>query len=279
MARAIGLIGWQGHYGPDHPAGDDVDESFIPVPNEQADKLAGLLSRRALRAFATVPPPELPSLQVELLAEPARPELIGTRLRVARCRASFPDDVDDHARTIGLPLLLSLAPHLQRPAAQLVFERRLPNAAGNRAANRELGMHVVALESHLWQLAFAAGGPVRNLPYATRLRALRWWWEPSEGRTPRVTLCIRCGDLTLTRSQRNGPPFCTHCEDDRRLEHPRAIAPGERGTWWIRCQEPGCSNAFAARLQARKCPDHKTSRLTPSRRRPNDPDPVTHDAT
>jgi multiple sugar transport system permease protein len=43
-------------------------------------------------------------------------------------------------------------------------------------------------------------------------------------------------------------------------------AAAERGTWWLRCQYPGCSSAFVARAKARFCDEHRPDNLTASRR-------------
>lgn len=259
-ARSLGLEGPAGHFGPGN---------FVRRPTAAEDDLALRLGRQALRALTTADPRELPYLEIAVLGEDARPELKGTRLDKARVATptSIPEYVDHDAATLGLPLLLTLAPALMEPALHLLQQRRSPGQNPNRSANRELSERLFRLEDLLWGMSRKYGAPAGHLPFASRLRALRWWWEPDAGRVSRTALCVRCGWLVITRQRRSGAPFCSHCEDDRRLEHPRAIAPHERGTWWLLCAQDDCSHAFVGRLQARFCPEHQASRMTPSRRR------------
>jgi hypothetical protein len=118
----------------------------------------------------------------------------------------------------------------------------------------------------LWQVAGAANGGADTLPFATRIHALRRWWLPRPG-DRQAPLCARCGRTEPAGASHHGAPFCSHCVKDPSLSRAHAVAPAERGTWWIRCQVAGCRNVFVARAQARRCPRCRLAQTSPARRR------------
>jgi hypothetical protein len=130
--------------------------------------------------------------------------------------------------------------------------------------------HLIAVEHVLWELAAKYGGLSPTLPYASRYRALEWLWTPDASKDRNgVALCIRCGTIILRKLAPRVDPRCRWCakEPPAARDWPaHAIAPAERGTWWLRCQADGCNKAFAGRAQAHRCPNCRTARITPSGR-------------
>jgi hypothetical protein len=130
---------------------------------------------------------------------------------------------------------------------------------------------LIAAEHVLWDLASKHGGPSPTLPYAYRYRALEWLWAPNASRRgDGVGLCLRCGTTIRRKLAPRVDPRCPHCAKESRTARvwpDHAIAPAEQGTWWLRCNTAGCSNAFVSSAQARRCPYCKTARITPVRRR------------
>jgi hypothetical protein len=263
IARGLGLTGEAGAYGP----ADQV--SITPTP--EADALARWLaaaSLEPLRRFVGHDDWTI-ELTVSRPVEPLRPPVWGTRLEresVPVRIADIPRDRDPVGHFLGLPLTVSLKPGLAARLRDELVARFFPSERPKRSARRILARQLIAQEAMLWDFAAARGGPSRTLPFATRVRALRWWWEPEPGRQPAETICLRCGWVMVTRAIRTGPPFCDHCVKDKTLERNNAIAPAERGTWWLRCSAAGCSNAFVARPQARRCPPHRLAGIAPSKR-------------
>jgi hypothetical protein len=268
LAVGLNLTGDRGHYGPDE---------FIQLkPSREADALAIHLANHSLHPLrhALINEPEyIPNVEIwdvlDIEAEPS------PRVRVLRFRPT-PEDmsekVDQLSLTFGIPLLTSLVPRSMPAIAEILLRRFTPGLRPERDLRRELGMRLIAQEAHLWDMATKHGGPSPTLPFAIRVRALRWWWEPErdsepgQRREPRTTICVRCGALEIARAVRNGAPVCAHCRKDRSLDRPRAIAPAGKGTWWLRCQTPGCLKAFVGRAQARHCPEHRSSRIAPGQR-------------
>ena len=207
----------------------------------------------------------IPQLDVSDLSEPG-----GTNLDIARVtpRAeNVPTEISEAGFYFGLPLMLSVAGSLVRPAGNLLIRRLSPTQKQDRRTLTTLGMRLVTYEARLWSVASAHGAKSTVIPFASRVRSLRWWWEPGVGREPQVTLCIRCGTPEIT-NHATGPPYCRHCSDKRALTLPNTLAPHERGTWWIACAASGCRNAFVGHAQARYCPAHRQEKITPNRRSP-----------
>jgi hypothetical protein len=133
----------------------------------------------------------------------------------------------------------------------------------------------LALETVLWQLAAAHGGPSDRLPYAFRFWALSWFWTPAAHQPGfgACAICIRCGVLippTATgRPRRTSPPRCTHCAKESpsaRAWPERAIAPDGPGEWWLPCQVAGCDKLFAGWRNEPRCDQHDPSRIARRRR-------------
>jgi hypothetical protein len=257
FARHLGLLGDDGRYGPGN---------FVSlIPSSEADDLAFELASRALDPLrrAAVARDLFATVNVFDIDE-------GKRFN-ASLRADLEvSQIDPGAFTLGLPLLGSICPSVLEVALERLIPMRLrPQERPNRPARADLAFHLVMTEADLWAIATRHGFPWSAMPYATRVRALRWWWEPRPGREKRPALCVRCGELMFTRAlrSRSPAPLCDRCVKSPSLERRGAIAPAGRGTWWLWCQAEGCSNAFEGRAQARCCPRHRSSRLSPSRRR------------
>ena len=130
---------------------------------------------------------------------------------------------------------------------------------------------LIQIEHWLWEQAEAFGGPVDRMPYAYRLMLLIIAWHPDAHEPPGAwTLCIRCGEL-LYRARRSFKtvPRCARCmkETPKQREWPtHALAPHDRGMWFLQCQYPNCDIAFTGPRQAKLCPEHTSSRLPPARR-------------
>jgi hypothetical protein len=130
---------------------------------------------------------------------------------------------------------------------------------------------LIQIEHWLWEQAAEHGGLVDRMPYAHRLILLIAAWHPSAHEPPGAwTLCIRCGEL-LYRKKRSFKTFprCPACmkETPKQREWPtHALAPHDRGTWFLRCQYPNCEMAFTGARHRKFCPEHTSSRLPPARR-------------
>lgn len=124
------------------------------------------------------------------------------------------------------------------------------------------------LEGNLWRLAKEGGFPDPP-PYAVRYETARWLWSPAVSGS---AFCLRCGmELWFKRAERREGARtlrCGPCSRGLPSDWPaHALAPHDRGTWWIACQHQGCGNAFIGYAQARFCPKHRASLLTRTRRR------------
>jgi hypothetical protein len=270
IARRLRLTGEAGRYGP--------GQHLAVTPNREQEDLAARLVMASLRALASALAGGWTTrLSVGELAERSRPRVWGTKLQravVSVSSGAMPDGIEPVGiepvgAFVGLPLSLTLG----RPLVPLIagesgvlVRRSWPAENPNRAARRALARQLIAQEAGLWEIAAAYGGPSPTLPFAARVRALRWWWEPDSGRQPAETICLRCGWEMVTRAMRSGPPFCDHCRKDKTLQRKNAIAPAERGTWWLRCSAAGCSSAFVGRPQARRCRRHRLAGIAPSKR-------------
>ena len=157
---------------------------------------------------------------------------------------------------------LHYAMHDPGPQEQLAVER----ARYGRERTR-----LIRLEHWLWEWVAAYDALADRMPYAHRVMLLIAAWHPSAHAPPGAwTLCIRCGDL-LYRKQGTFTtwPRCTACmkETPRQREWPRhALAPHDRGTWFLRCQYPECEMVFTGPRHRKLCPEHTSSRLPPRRR-------------
>jgi hypothetical protein len=125
-------------------------------------------------------------------------------------------------------------------------------------------------EASLWDLARHDGGFDGAAPYSVRYESARYLWSPG---IAGFAFCLRCGDLIrYRRAGRSGSksrriPICGRCLRSGSLDWPEhAVMPHTRGKWWLMCQRSGCTLAFAGSGQARFCPKHRASRITPSRR-------------
>jgi hypothetical protein len=268
FASVLGLTGDAGAYGP--------SDLVAITPTPEADALASWLAAASLEPLRRfVARYRWIGLSVSGRVEQLRPSLWGTRFERGSVRVrsrDTPGDCDTFAfgQLLGLPLTLSLAPSLAAPLGVDLANRLSPRENPKRSARRILARRLIMQEACLWDFAAAEDGPSPTLPFATRIRALRWWWEPEPepepGRQPAETLCLRCGWVMLTRVKRSGPPFCDHCVKDKTLERKNAIAPADRGTWWLRCSAAGCSEPFVGRPQARRCLAHRLAGIAPSKR-------------
>lgn len=124
-------------------------------------------------------------------------------------------------------------------------------------------------EISLWSLA-RDGGFEGVVPYTVRYEAARYLWSPQIAGS---AFCLRCGEpIHYRRAAREGArsaPICATCIRGGSLEWPvHAVAPEERGTWWLRCLAQGCAKVFVGRAQARRCPACRTSRRAVSKRTP-----------
>jgi hypothetical protein len=124
------------------------------------------------------------------------------------------------------------------------------------------------LEANLW--FFAQMEITMPVPYLVRYAAAQWLWTPEIAGT---AFCLRCGsEIEYQRAARNPElrqPRCRPCSRGHTPNWPRhAIAPADKGRWWLRCQSQGCTRPFVARKQARRCPTCTTSALTASKRKP-----------
>jgi hypothetical protein len=134
--------------------------------------------------------------------------------------------------------------------------------------------YFLVIEASLWDLARPHGAPTAFIPYALRFAAIEWWWSPGahRGQTA-IALCLRCGAIWVPRRRpRSVVPLCAACRRHGLQElqtWPRhAIAPAERGTWWLRCTAAGCTNLFLGHAQALRCQHCRSAQITQSRRKP-----------
>jgi hypothetical protein len=117
-----------------------------------------------------------------------------------------------------------------------------------------------SVELDLWDLA-RDGGFTAPLPYALRIAIARWFWS-SETRPPSMGLCLRCGERQLRR--RGDWQVCRRCSRGDVAWPPNAIEPAGAGEWVLRCGT--CMGDFVGDANARRCPNHRLSRISPSNR-------------
>jgi hypothetical protein len=127
-----------------------------------------------------------------------------------------------------------------------------------------------ALETVLWELAAANGGPMSRLPYAFRVWALSWFWTPEAHQhgLEAWAICIRCGELIppvpTGRPRRTSPPRCSHCAKESpstRAWPDHAIAPDGRSEWWFQCEVEHCGHLFVGHRNERRCDQHNPRRV------------------
>lgn len=177
---------------------------------------------------------------------------------------------------LGLPLLLSCSPDSIPPEYNLIDHairwQAMTAFAQQQQIHHDMAARLsllMAAEHALWQAAGQNGGPSGVIPYAYRHAALSWWWRPElhAPNLPMTMLCIRCGSLIEQRRKRQAPPRCHDCskESPQTRRWPgHAVAPHDRGRWWLRCHR--CQAAFTGRADALYCPLHRSARLTPTKR-------------
>jgi hypothetical protein len=268
-----------------------------PVLFSHLSKL-GLGGERGPHRLPLEPPPPAARGLAEAFAEQSIPPL--AEALSGRDRISFGPLGNGHrlwkghrpikplnhgASSAGLPLLGACsdvalaaafcelcATHMHR-AAQADREGKDPFVQ-IRANLRAALTDYLLIEASLWDLALPRGGPTAFIPYAFRFAAIEWWWSPDahRGRTA-ISLCLRCGAIWVPRRRpRSDVPLCAACRRHGLKElqawPPHAIAPAERGTWWLRCATEGCITLFLSHAQARRCPDCRSAQITKSRRRP-----------
>lgn len=166
---------------------------------------------------------------------------------------------------LGLPLLMSSSPETVFGAGHLLYARRLMPFSQVHTNFTERLSRLLIAENWLWGVAAKHNGPSSKLPYAYRVQAVEWFGGAS------VSMCLRCGWIVLHQRTTELPPRCPRCakEPPAAREWPRhAVAPAERGTWWLNCQAEDCSLAFVGRRNQVRCPSCRTSRTTRSKRKP-----------
>jgi hypothetical protein len=177
----------------------------------------------------------------------------------------------DEAGAIGLPLLGSVSNSAMIAATHMIAASHHDSLVQVRDDLRVRLTHFLAYEDLLWELSAANGGPTARIPYAYRHRAIEWFWTASAHKYAGATaLCLRCGKLWMPRGQLTSEtPLCTSCGNQPRIARrwpDHAIAPAERGTFWLQCEADGCKNVFLTRAQAHHCPPCETARTTPNKR-------------
>lgn len=268
---------------------DRGPRAFVSIkPTKLADALAIVLAARALEALRQLPDGE-PRIAIQMWRPSHKPRTVEVA-SVHWSRSDVPRSPDPVACALGLPLSLSIAESLVPGALETIIRRLAPSLNPERATAIHLGPRPLMAEAHLWDIANKYSGRACGFtaPYASRIRALRWWWEPipstpqsdadlqTAGRVQEL-VCVRCGWIFGRHNRASGDallPFCTHCVKRKprgitrtaSLEHARAIAPAGRGKWWLPCSTPGCSAVFEGATQARRCPAHRLNRITPARR-------------
>lgn len=259
---------------------DLLDRVLAAQTHDKAGELDQKVSRQLDSLPIARPSPESAKLACRLAEQSVEP------LRRADLhftvdngwRIEPPQVVEPANLRLPLPLLFSSSCDALEGAWKILVARHAANRFFQLHASFDERLpHLLAAEAHLWEVASAHGGPSPSIPYAYRVQALEWFGQTeidADGSPQRargsVSVCIRCGWVLAGSRASSLPPRCIRCakEPPRARTWPtHAIAPAERGTWWLACQRPPCSMAFVGRAQARYCPAHRTARLTPSKRR------------
>lgn len=158
--------------------------------------------------------------------------------------------------------LLILAMYHFSPLTREEFDEDI-----RRSLMRRLNTFAV-LEINLWALARDAGFE-EPPPYAVRYDLARWLWRPD---IAAHILCLRCGcEIQYRRVERAGHPRigrCRACSRGTETTWPKhALEPYERGTWLLRCEHRDCQEPFVGRRNAHHCQLHRTSTITPAKRK------------
>jgi hypothetical protein len=253
---------------PRDPLAPLVRHAFVSVPpSAEADQLAVLLSREALRALQSGMEEQSSAIQLVQWG-PLRATASGRD--AAGGHPIVIDGIREEVSTlgvgVGLPLSTSIIPGHERFINAMI--RAHTESAPNTKVRRQLASQLLSQEAKVWKIASEAGAAGRTLPFAARIRALRCWWTPDPGQYPKAPLCARCGRFEPAGATHHGAPFCDHCVKDPSLTRTHAIAPADRGTWWLHCQAAGCRNIFIGRSQARRCPRCRLAQTSPNQRRP-----------
>lgn len=177
--------------------------------------------------------------------------------------------------TLAAPLTRHACPELIGAVGDMLYlvfdpgkERLLDVEQAHYARERA---KLIQIEHGLWQRAHEHGGPTDLIPYATRVLLLLFSWHPSAHEPPGAwTLCVRCGEL-IHRKKRSFAtlPRCTTCmkETPQQRQWPaHAMAPHDKGRWFLSCQYPDCDQAFTGPRHRKLCPEHTSSKLPPGRR-------------
>ena len=125
----------------------------------------------------------------------------------------------------------------------------------------ELANEFLVTESALWSEA-RFGGFDGVPPYPVRHEAARYLWSPIIAGT---AFCLRCGKTIryknkgrLTGTGARVVPVCIPCHRSKSLQWPsHAVMPNAAGTWWLRCQEPGCETPFSGSANRDFCDEHR----------------------
>lgn len=186
--------------------------------------------------------------------------------------SSPPHEIRTEWRWLGVPLLAASSAEAIFAALHMFSARGDAPITPVRDNLSARLTDFLMYEDWLWDLAAAHGGPSRRIPYPFAFDALECFWSPAVHILDHAhTLCLRCGLLVLPKKRAPvlSPPRCSHCAKEplvARAWPPHAIAPAERGTWWLRCLAEGCTNAFVGRAQTRRCMGCRASRITATKR-------------
>lgn len=125
----------------------------------------------------------------------------------------------------------------------------------------------LAFEAKLWSIARERGFD-GTVPYPVRYYAAAYLWSPL---IAGHAFCLRCGNLiSYKKAGRPGKrtaPVCDRCLQSGIGEWPaHALMPESRGKWSLTCQRPQCASPFVGAGQARFCPEHRSNRLTQTKR-------------
>jgi hypothetical protein len=175
---------------------------------------------------------------------------------------------DDAKYELGVLALLLYSPKTRALTNEGPLDDELASLFGNRASLTRRLNGYLELEANLWWLA-REGGFRDPPPYAVRYESARWLWSPD---ISGLAFCLRCGaERSFRRAKREGSSRtlrCVACSRGAPSDWPaHAIAPHDHGRWWLVCQRVGCANAFVGRRHAMHCPEHRSARLTASRRK------------
>lgn len=252
-----------------------IDRNWpVPAPFD-VDSLEELLPPRRAQAVATeLVKQAIEPLRAAIAHHTARAGPLLVTMNDAEYELEQPTAYEPR-RALFAPLTSHACHRLVQAASELHYLMHDPGRNKQLAVERgHYGRErttLIQVEHSLWAQAADFGGLVDRMPYAHRLTLLFVAWHPSAHEPPGAwTLCIRCGEL-LYRNRRAFKTFprCAVCmkETAKQREWPQhALAPHDRGTWFLRCQYPNCEMAFTGPRHRKFCPEHTSSRLAPARR-------------